>query len=634
MLGVFALTKSRKLVKHLIVLTTSIGLLLSNVLPVAGVTDIVAGDDAVTGQVYVRHDGGTDRAIEHCNDTTTNPAPDEDPDDGDADNNDGGSRRQANEPFTVIDPTDPMTVVAGWNDYCQTDIGAGWQGFAYSRDGGQNWVDSFVPGYPADTSAEGMASPLHGRNTEAGDPIAAFDNDGNLYVGGISFNRAGAINGHVYVASYAANDVAIPGDTPDYPVDYLRTRIVGRGTPSRNFQGIFQDKPMLEVDRTGGGDDGNVYVCWSRFTGFGHNKIQFSRSTNGGVTFSRPINLTAHGKTGSVQGCDIAVEGDGDVYVTFRTFADPSVPAENALYFVRSTNGGASFGRPHKIRSIVPYAPADPTRDCGDGPFLCRSEFVFARTPLEPRVTADQNSSSNGVHLVYNEVDPETIVDSTTTYSSAGGGRVGRSVVYVVSSTNNGRDWSEPVAVDEAAGMGHQFFPDIDALNGVLAAVWQDSRTDPCYSVQLPMGNTADATACGTEVVNTFVASSTDGAATWSASLKISSVGHQPNYEMFGSRDIPFQGDYNWISIAQVGGGLEAYASWTDNRDVVPGTDPREAEQDGFDVLQCRIDLGEEEDASGFDGPRARADQPFSGDNCGNAGGLDQNIYGNRVSLP
>ena len=39
---------------------------------------------------------------------------------------------------------------------------------------------------------------------------------------------------------------------------------------------------MLEVDRTGGANDGNVYVCWSRFTGVGQNKIFFSRSTDGG----------------------------------------------------------------------------------------------------------------------------------------------------------------------------------------------------------------------------------------------------------------------------------------------------------------------------------------------------------------
>jgi hypothetical protein len=577
------------------------------------------GDDVITGQLYVRHDGGTDRAVTECNDASTSTVPDTDPADGDTDNNDGGSRRQGNEPVVVIDPTDPDTVVAGWNDYCQVDLGAQWQGFGYSRDGGETWTNSFVPGYPADTSAEGMASPLFGDHTDSGDPIAAFDNTGRLFVGGIAFNRVGAILGHVYVATYGSADVDITG-APDYPVDYLRTRIVGRGTPSRNFFGIFQDKPMLEVDRTGGPNDGNVYVCWSRFTGIGlQNKIFFSRSTDHGETFSRPIALTRHGFTGAVQGCDIAIEGDGDVYVSFRTFDDPSVVGEHALFFARSTTGGATFGRPHRIRFITPYNPFDGSRDCGDGTEACPSGFVFARAPLEPRVTADQTSSDDGIWLTYFEVDPSTIVESETSYQSAGPGLVGRSVVYVVGSTNNGASWSDPVAVDPSpADPGHQFFSDIDALNGTLAVMWQDSRSDPCYSVQLPMGNTADATSCGTNIVNTYAASSTDGGATWSASLRISDVAHQPQYEMFANRSVPFQGDYNWISIVDTGAGLEAYTTWTDNRNVVPGTDPREAVQDGFDVHQCRV----------------LVDGVWSSDRCANAGGVNQEIFGNRVSLP
>jgi hypothetical protein len=207
-----------------------------------------------------------------------------------------------------------------------------------------------------------------------------------------------------------------------------------------------------------------------------------------------------------------------------------------------------------------------------------------------------------------------------------------------VKSTDNGQTWSSPVKVDNAGGLGHQFFPDIDALGGSLAVVWQDSRTDECYSVQLPIGNTADATACDQDnnnIVNTFVATSSNGGTAWST-VKVSDVGHQPQFEMFAARSVPFQGDYNWISITDTNGaaagGLEAYAAWTDNRDVIRGEDPREAVQDGFDVAQCLVDLGAANNTG--EGPRARADAPFSGNNCGNNGGLDQQIYGNRVSVP
>lgn len=593
-------------------------------------------DDKISGQTYVRHDGGTDAGIAHCNDTSTSPTP-VPAAGGDADPNDGGSRRQGNEPYSVVDPTNPLHVYAGWNDYCLTDLGAGWQGFGFSLDGGQTWTDSIVPGYPQDTSTEGRASPLFGKHTDAGDPIAAFDSDGNLFVGGIAFNRVGAINGDVYVATYSTTPHA-----SGYPVDYVRTVVVGKGTPSRNFQGIFQDKPMLEVDRTGGPHDGNVYVCWSRFTGFGQNKIYFSRSTDGGATFSRPISISRENDIRSVQGCDIAVEHDGDVYVSFRTFDDSASKTSDALGFARSTNGGASFGDARVVREITPYAPRDGTRDCGDGPVLCPADFVFHRVPLEPRLTADQTGALPGVYLAYNEV--RSSVPSTTSFSSAEAGRVGQSLTYVLQLLSDGAVVNDLGPVD-AATAGHQFFPDVDAHAGRLAVVWQDNRADDDYSVQLPIGNRYTtfageqrAISSGREVVNTFATTLQSVVGGWAASTKVSTIGHQSAYEMFSGRDLPFHGDYNWISIAtRANGSAFAYMSWTDNRNVVEGDDPRELDLDGFDdnfdVAQCRVDLGAPAPPLDPDIPLARRDAPFSGDNCGNQGGLDQDIYGASLEL-
>lgn len=80
--------------------------------------------------------------------------------------------------------------------------------------------------------------------------------------------------------------------------------------------------------------------------------------------------------------------------------------------------------------------------------------------------------------------------------------------------------------------------------------------------------------------------------------------------------------------------------SWTDNRDVVEGDDLRETTAEGgyddnFDVLQGRIDRAPPTEADVISGiPLARAGAPFSGDNCGNAGGLDQNIYGTSITFP
>ena len=53
----------------------------------------------------------------------------------------------------------------------------------------------------------------------------------------------------------------------------------------------------------------------------------------------------------------------------------------------------------------------------------------------------------------------------------------------------------------------------------------------------------------------------------WSDSIPVSSVGHQPQYGMFGNRDIPFHGDYNRISLADSGDPDHPHfadKSWTD----------------------------------------------------------------------
>ena len=602
-----------------------------------------AVDYAVTDDgAYTRHDGGTDQAIAHCGDPATDPAPDDVAGDGDVDSNDGGNRRQGNEPTVAIDPTNPDVVVAGWNDYCMTDLAAGWMGLGFSTDGGRSWLNSTLPGYPLDSSTEGMASPLKGR-TDSGDPLVAFDNDGRLFVGGISFNRAMPQNGSVFVSTYAANP-GPAGPTGQLPKDYLRTRIIDKaGTPS--LAGIFQDKPLMEVDRsTASPFEDNVYFCWTKFQGnAGRSKIYFARSTDHGATFQNGEIVS----DGAVQGCDIAVEHDGDVYVSWRSFAGIGVQV-NGMRVVRSSDGGATFGKPRQIAAFTSYFPnIGGARDCGDGPFVCAPpSYVFPRIPLEPRLTADQTGAVPGVFATWNAIDPASVVPSETAFASASAGTVGRSLVYVARSTDDGSTWSQAVPVDPSPGdPGHQFFPDVDAYGGRLVAIWQDNRTDDAYSVQRPLGNELDtqgrAVSSGTDVVATYGATSTNGV-TWTPIGRISAVTHQPSYEMFGSRDIPFQGDYNWVAIADGNGadagGLFAYAAWTDNRQVVPGEDPRETEAqagfvDGFDVQQCRVDLGRTAAEVNRDVPLARADAPYTGDNCGNGGGLDQDIFGARIAL-
>ena len=86
-------------------------------------------------------------------------------------------------------------------------------------------------------------------------------------------------------------------------------------------------------------------------------------------------------------------------------------------------------------------------------------------------------------------------------------------------------------------------------------------------------------------MVHTYLAKSTNGGASWSEA-QISTVGSNFNWETHASRRDGFRGDYIYVSA--VAGTV--IATWTDSRDLVPGTDPRETraddDHDGFDVYQ------------------------------------------------
>ena len=120
--------------------------------------------------------------------------------------------------------------------------------------------------------------------------------------------------------------------------------------------------------------------------------------------------------------------------------------------------------------------------------------------------------------------------------------------------------------------------------------------------------------------MDTYVAQSTDGGATWSET-KVSTVSSNYNWETHGSRRDPFWGDYIYVSA--VPGGV--YAVFTDSRDLVPGDDPRETgasdDEDGFDVYQPCTYTPNDINAPAYSSPRIS-------NPCLSQGGLDENIYG------
>jgi hypothetical protein len=529
---------------------------------VAG-ADVRVTNDATSGS-YARYDGAVDATMLSCS----------------------TGRRTQNEPSVAVDPRNPSIMVAGSNDYCaeiQNGSGNVWAGYYRSTNGGATWSNSLVPGYPADQSSAGSASPTQGSCAAAGDPTQSFDGAGRLYYGFICFNRAKPTNGSIYVARYDGDGA-----------NYVRTVRVERGTPS--VFGLFQDKINVVADQSVGTPTaGNVYVAWARYPGqSANNVLYFSRSTDGGVTFSRPIRLTQG--LAEEQFADMAVGPQGAVYVTYREIAHQA-PTENRIQIVRSTDGGQSFSAPVTVASIDPFDSTDFGPDtCGDGPFACASGLTYARFSSLSAVAAD----TSGVHIVWSARDGD-----------------GQAKIFARNSPN-GLSWTTPAATLDSVAVGHQFFPDIASSGGALSVVFQDSRADPAYSPDLPPGDTADGVNSG-NVVNAFVASSTNGGASWSES-QVSGAGTNPNWEVRNGMRSPFFGDYNYVSAA----GDTVGAVWTDTRDLVPGQDPRETgaddDMDGFDGAQTCTWVPNDINAPSYVSPTIA-------DPCLSQGGLDQNIY-------
>jgi hypothetical protein len=290
-------------------------------------------------------------------------------------------------------------------------------------------------------------------------------------------------------------------------------------------------------------------------------------------------------------------------------------PSLNAQARYDACRGGGDF----TLGACASPEPKNDARDCGDGPFVCQTGYVFGRANSAPRNAADPVSGDGDeLYVVIEATVPGTQRPTGTSYGTITSGIASQSSTYFTKTENGGRTWSPLTRIDPQP-KGNQFYPDIDANGGRLHVVWQDTRastgTGPDGSwITVPFENQHTANPPGAVSsgpgVQSFYATSSNGGGSWTTTAA-SSVAYKLNWEQFGNRDIPFFGDYNYISAV----GSKVVMTWTDGRDTVAGPDPRYTNgdgTDGFDVFQCRTFSG----------------GAWSADTCPNAGGLDQNIWG------
>jgi len=547
------------------------------------------------------------------------------------------SRGRQNEPAVAMDPRNTSVIVGSSNDYCAVyDDGSDadgapipsgpiWLGYYRSENGGGSFISSLVPGYPGDTTP--YASRAQIRTASSGDPVLAWDANGRLFAGSESSDDPAGTKktfGDEWVATFE-NPGGTGGATINDGKEFKRSVVVAKGSSAPNLLGVFHDKTSIEVDRTNGACAGTVYFAWSRFQGAaGGSNIYVVRSTDHGVTFSNPILLTQN--VNDVQDPDIAVTSNGHVYVTLGATVKHGGAAVESVLYAKSTDCGSTFAPVRPLAEYVGYNAADvavsggSARDCGDLSAACVSGYSFMRLTSAPRSTADQNAptSDESVYVAFHASIPGTDAPTGTTFGTLGldpsgtGSQAGAYFVRLDGATGAVTSPKLIDGSDHAANQGHQVWPDVSADGGVLHVLWWDSRNDQCYSPIRPIGACADRSAVpGLDV---YATTSTDRGATFAAATRVSDVTTAPNYDQFSGRTVPFGGDYLWITSV----GRASFGTWTDWRNTVAGSDPREGNTAddgpfGPEVHQCRT---------------LNSSGGFTGDTCPRAGGLDQDIYG------
>ena len=268
------------------------------------------------------------------------------------------------EPSLAVDPKDPEHLILGVIDYNFPGITT-----YNSIDGGATWEGPYQVKYPSNDLGA------------AGDPVIAFDRQGNSYAAAISIDvEEFTLGNTVGSASVSAIPIARSSDggfTWSEPVASSRGHITtkspdsdGEDRPTYELSTPFLDKPWVTVGPSRFNSEQDViYVTYTKFlTRFKifflfdvqpfvevpitETSIELVRSEDGGLTWSDPITvspvvLSTQGEDAPkrvVQGSQPVVAPDGTLYVNWMDSTDDdSFKGRAEIYVARSEDNGRTF---------------------------------------------------------------------------------------------------------------------------------------------------------------------------------------------------------------------------------------------------------------------------------------------------
>ena len=317
--------------------------------------------------------------------------------------------------------------------------------------------------------------------------------------------------------------------------------VTGANISTTNVRSNGDDKEFITADQSATSPfQDNLYMVWTGNFGISTTEVYFSRSTNQGVTWSAPMQLSNNaGGEGFPWPSDVGVAPNGDVYVTYH--AGGSGGTNGDTWVLRSTDGGLTF--PQKNQAFLP-GQSDITFNVQTNAGAIPQTQFWMQGAAQPWVLADPARPGN-IYII-NSDDPDNVH----------GNAVDDVNIVIARSTDNGVNWVRTtVPVDVGPG-SHQFFPTsaIDEAGNIVVA-WYDNR------------NLATNTN-GRWLLDVFATYSTDGGQTWATPFQVndSANAFDPDLGAFnrfaGPPPTTRIGEYFGIDVF----GGTAYVAWNGPR--------------------------------------------------------------------
>jgi hypothetical protein len=251
-----------------------------------------------------------------------------------------------NETPLAVNPTNPLNLITGNNDWNYND-GCGVNA---SFDGGKTWTktlpNGFIPGITKYTNDPDV--PGTGDYDFGGDPAVAFSPDGRTaYFACFGYQGVPPYGVALFLSrSYDGGRTWTAGAGAEHPEPLtLVSAFTGNGQ-AKGSTGQFPDHESIHI-----ADDGTIYIPWAQFTGYSaHSPIYVSVSRDGGDSFSTPVKVTS----GTVRNDqDARIVTDPSTGYAYLTFDNSVQGGKGTVMFVSvSKDRGATWSTPFRFATF------------------------------------------------------------------------------------------------------------------------------------------------------------------------------------------------------------------------------------------------------------------------------------------